>query len=85
MDEMASAKYALGTAMLWKAWARTWEARAAANNTTSPIEAAAHALATYRPVTGISPSEIAIAWPPDADANSVIQDFVRCCLDSKPR
>ena len=40
---------------------------------------------TYRPVTGISASEVAIAWPPDADTNPVIQDFVRCCLDSKPR
>ncbi len=40
---------------------------------------------TYRPVTGISPSQVAVAWPPDADASPVIQDFVRCCLDTKPQ
>jgi DNA-binding transcriptional LysR family regulator len=39
---------------------------------------------TYRPVTGVSPSQAAVAWPPDADTNPVIQDFVRCCLDHKP-
>ena len=38
----------------------------------------------YRPVTGVSPSEVGVAWPPAADASPVIQDFVRCCLDSKP-
>jgi DNA-binding transcriptional LysR family regulator len=35
----------------------------------------------YRPVDGVSPSSVAIAWPPTADANPVVQDFVRCCLD----
>ena len=39
---------------------------------------------TYRPVTGVSPSQVGVAWPPPADANPVIQDFVRCCLDNKP-
>ena len=39
---------------------------------------------TYRPVTGISPSQVGVAWPPDADTNPVIQDFIRCCLDNKP-
>jgi len=34
---------------------------------------------TYRPVIGISPSQVAIAWPVAADANPVVQDFVRCC------
>jgi DNA-binding transcriptional LysR family regulator len=33
----------------------------------------------YRPVTGVSPTHIAIAWPPGADTNPVVQDFVRCC------
>lgn len=33
----------------------------------------------YRPVTGVPPTRIAIAWPPAADTNPVIQDFVRCC------
>lgn len=39
---------------------------------------------TYRPVTGVSPSSVGVAWPPGADTNPVIQDFVRCCLDNKP-
>jgi DNA-binding transcriptional LysR family regulator len=39
---------------------------------------------TYRPVTGISPSQVGVAWPPAADTNPVIQDFIRCCLENKP-
>jgi DNA-binding transcriptional LysR family regulator len=39
---------------------------------------------TYRPVSGVSPSQVGVGWPPAADANPVIQDFVRCCLDNKP-
>jgi DNA-binding transcriptional LysR family regulator len=39
---------------------------------------------TYRPVTGISPSQVGVAWPPANDTNPVVQDFVRCCLDNKP-
>jgi DNA-binding transcriptional LysR family regulator len=39
---------------------------------------------TYRPLTGVSPSQVGVAWPPAADTNPVIQDFVRCCLDNKP-
>jgi DNA-binding transcriptional LysR family regulator len=39
---------------------------------------------TYRPVTGVSPSQVGVAWPPANDANPVVQDFVRCCLDNKP-
>jgi DNA-binding transcriptional LysR family regulator len=35
----------------------------------------------YRPVTGVSPSQVGVAWPPAADANPVVQDFVRCCLE----
>jgi DNA-binding transcriptional LysR family regulator len=38
----------------------------------------------YRPVTGLSPSKVVVAWPPAHDANDVVQDFVRCCLDNKP-
>jgi DNA-binding transcriptional LysR family regulator len=39
---------------------------------------------TYLPVTGVSPSQVGVAWPPAGDANPVVQDFVRCCLDNKP-
>src|SRR6266852_1022260 len=39
---------------------------------------------TYRPVTGISPSQVGVAWPPANDTNPVVQDFIRCCLDNKP-
>jgi DNA-binding transcriptional LysR family regulator len=38
---------------------------------------------TYRPVTGVSPSQVGVAWPPGNDTNPVVQDFVRCCLDNK--
>jgi DNA-binding transcriptional LysR family regulator len=38
---------------------------------------------TYRPVTGLSPSQVVVAWPPANDTNPVVQDFVRCCLDNK--
>lgn len=38
---------------------------------------------TYRPVTGLSPSQVCVAWPPANDTNPVVQDFVRCCLDNK--
>ncbi|RZB13259.1 LysR family transcriptional regulator [Streptomyces sp. F001] len=40
---------------------------------------------TYRPVTGVTPSQVAVAWAPADDTNPVVQDFVRCCLDSRPR
>jgi DNA-binding transcriptional LysR family regulator len=36
---------------------------------------------TYRPLSGISPSRIGVAWAPADDTNPIIQDFVRCCLD----
>src|SRR5215470_6082199 len=39
---------------------------------------------TYRPVTGVSPSQVGVAWAPANDANPVVQDFVRCCLDNRP-
>jgi DNA-binding transcriptional LysR family regulator len=39
---------------------------------------------TYRPVIGVTPTQVGVAWPPATDANPVVQDFVRCCLDNKP-
>jgi DNA-binding transcriptional LysR family regulator len=39
---------------------------------------------TYRPVTGVTPSQVGVAWQPANDTNPVVQDFVRCCLDNKP-
>jgi DNA-binding transcriptional LysR family regulator len=39
---------------------------------------------TYRPVTGVSPSRVGVAWPPGNNTNPAVQDFVRCCLDNKP-
>jgi DNA-binding transcriptional LysR family regulator len=38
----------------------------------------------YRPVTGISSSQVGVAWPPANDSNPVVQDFVRCCLENTP-
>ncbi len=32
----------------------------------------------YRPVTGVSPSEVGVAWQPDAD--ETVAYFVRCCV-----
>ena len=32
---------------------------------------------TYRPVTGITPSQVGVAWPPANDNNPIVQDFVR--------
>lgn len=39
---------------------------------------------TYRPVSGVSPSQVGVAWAPSDDTNPVIQDFVSCCLDTRP-
>ncbi len=39
----------------------------------------------YRPVTGVSPSQVGVAWAPAADGNLVVRDFVRCCLDARAR
>lgn len=36
----------------------------------------------YRPVIGVSPSRVGIVWPPAADTNPVVQDFVACCLEA---
>ncbi|MEU3690400.1 LysR family transcriptional regulator [Streptomyces narbonensis] len=38
----------------------------------------------YRPVTGVAPTSVGVAWPPAADTDRVVQDFVRCCLDHRP-
>ncbi|MCS0638651.1 LysR family transcriptional regulator [Streptomyces sp. LP05-1] len=37
---------------------------------------------TYRPVSGIGPSRIGVAWAPADDGNPVVRDFVWCCLES---
>jgi DNA-binding transcriptional LysR family regulator len=38
----------------------------------------------YRPVVGVSPSQVGVAWSPDNDADPVVQDFVACCRNTKP-
>jgi DNA-binding transcriptional LysR family regulator len=35
---------------------------------------------TYRPVTGIAPSEVGVAWTPAAEDSHAVRDFIRCCL-----
>ncbi|MET9517989.1 LysR family transcriptional regulator [Streptomyces sp. NPDC002994] len=40
---------------------------------------------TYRPVSGVSPTQVAVAWASTADTSPVVQDFVRCCLSSGGR
>ncbi|WP_328718608.1 LysR family transcriptional regulator [Streptomyces sp. NBC_00247] len=35
---------------------------------------------TYRPVTGVSSSQVGVAWAPAGDNDAVIGDFVRACL-----
>ena len=37
-----------------------------------------------RPVTGVGPNQVGVAWPPANDSNPVVQAFARCCLDNKP-
>ncbi|MGN9844918.1 LysR family transcriptional regulator [Nonomuraea sp. H19] len=37
----------------------------------------------YRPVSGVSPSQVGVAWAPAADANPIVQDFVQCCLERR--
>ncbi|MFG2287880.1 LysR family transcriptional regulator [Streptomyces sp. NPDC048595] len=36
---------------------------------------------TYRPVSGVSPSQVGVAWACADDTNPVVQDFIHCCLD----
>jgi len=33
----------------------------------------------YRPVSGVAPSRVGVAWPSAADTDPVVRDFVRCC------
>ncbi|MFI8266333.1 LysR family transcriptional regulator [Streptomyces sp. NPDC085665] len=35
----------------------------------------------YRPVSGVSPSQVGVAWAVADDSSPVVQDFVDCCLD----
>lgn len=37
---------------------------------------------TYRPVTGVSPTRVAVAWSPPADANPIVADFVQCSQEA---
>ncbi|MGK5627893.1 LysR family transcriptional regulator [Streptomyces sp. URMC 123] len=34
----------------------------------------------YRPLTGVGPSRVAVAWAPADDTTAVVRDFVHCCL-----
>ncbi|RDI67897.1 LysR family transcriptional regulator [Nocardia pseudobrasiliensis] len=34
----------------------------------------------YRPVRGIGPSRVAIAWPGSSEPNAVVREFIRCCV-----
>lgn len=36
----------------------------------------------YRPVRGVGPSRVAVAWPDYSDTNPVVRDFIRCCIDT---
>jgi DNA-binding transcriptional LysR family regulator len=38
---------------------------------------------TYRPVTGVTPSQVAIVWSPADDNTPAVQDFVQCCLSER--
>jgi DNA-binding transcriptional LysR family regulator len=37
----------------------------------------------YRPVTGVSPSQVGVAWSAANDADPAMADFVRCCLENR--
>lgn len=39
----------------------------------------------YRPVSGISPSHLAIAWSRTAESDPVVRDFIRCCRAAAAR
>jgi len=36
----------------------------------------------YRPLNGVGPTRVAVAWPPHADTDAVVRDFVGCCVTS---
>lgn len=38
---------------------------------------------TYRPVTGVSPTRVGVAWSPSDDDNPAVRDFVACCLEHR--
>jgi DNA-binding transcriptional LysR family regulator len=38
---------------------------------------------TYRPVTGVSPTRVGVAWSPEDDDNPAVRDFVACCLERR--
>jgi DNA-binding transcriptional LysR family regulator len=38
---------------------------------------------TYRPVTGVSPSQVGVAWARAEEDNPVVADFVRACLEHR--
>ncbi|MFV2120588.1 LysR family transcriptional regulator [Streptomyces sp. Act-28] len=40
---------------------------------------------TCRPVSGVSPGRVGVAWTRAGDTDPVVRDFVRCCLDNRPR
>ncbi|WKY56439.1 LysR substrate-binding domain-containing protein [Nocardia seriolae] len=35
----------------------------------------------YRPVEGVSPTRVGVAWRPSEDADPVVREFVRSCLE----
>ena len=39
---------------------------------------------TYRPLIGVTPSHVAVAWPHAEDRDPVVQEFVRCCHEALP-
>ncbi|WP_419998826.1 LysR family transcriptional regulator [Streptomyces boninensis] len=38
---------------------------------------------TYRPVTGVAPSQVGVVRPPGGEGDPVVRDFVRACLECK--
>ncbi|MFK4597780.1 LysR family transcriptional regulator [Streptomyces pristinaespiralis] len=40
---------------------------------------------TYRPVTGLTPTRVGVAWPPSSTTGPALQDFVRSCLTTFER
>lgn len=38
---------------------------------------------TYRRVTGVTPSQVAIVWSPTDDNTPAVRDFVHCCLTER--
>lgn len=39
----------------------------------------------YRPVSGVSPSSMGVAWAPASDHDAVVRDFVDACVRAAPR